>query len=201
MEQLLLDSLWILLAAALVFLMQPGFMCLESGLPRSKNSINVAIKNLADFVFAVLSFWAIGYGLLFCATAAGWIGDDSFFPAIDADPFFVSFVFFQAMFCGTAITIFSGAVAEQMRFFRMENDLRRALRRDELRHYQPIVDMNTGMITNFEVAEGVEGRAQFDRLKALACDYAQGYTFPDHWTPMATRTLIGKNFIENAKDM
>ncbi|TVM19971.1 diguanylate cyclase [Oceanidesulfovibrio indonesiensis] len=116
MEQQLLDSFWILLAAALVFLMQPGFMCLESGLTRSKNSINVAIKNLADFAFSVLSFWILGYGLMFGASAAGWIGRDGFIHALGADSLASSFFFFQAMFCGTATTIFSGAVAERMRF-------------------------------------------------------------------------------------
>ncbi|SLM27820.1 hypothetical protein MTBBW1_1140010 [Desulfamplus magnetovallimortis] len=46
-----LDNFWVIVSSVLVFLMQPGFMCLESGMTRSKNSINVAIKNLADFVF------------------------------------------------------------------------------------------------------------------------------------------------------
>ncbi len=55
-----LDTLWLLLCAGLVFLMQPGFMCLESGLTRSKNSIDVAIKNLADFGLSVALCWAFG---------------------------------------------------------------------------------------------------------------------------------------------
>ena len=49
-----LDLLWIVLCAALVFLMQAGFLCLESGLTRSKNSINVAAKNVADFALAAV---------------------------------------------------------------------------------------------------------------------------------------------------
>lgn len=84
-------------------------MCLESGLTRSKNSINVAIKNLADFIISVGFFWLVGYGIMFHGGLAG-----SMPPLDDAWP--ASFFLFQAMFCGTATTIFSGAVAERMRF-------------------------------------------------------------------------------------
>ena len=90
-------------------MMQPGFMCLESGMTRSKNSINVAIKNLADFVISVASFWVVGYGIMFVGDFSGIMPDlDAAWPA--------TFFIFQAMFCGTATTIFSGAVAERMRF-------------------------------------------------------------------------------------
>ena len=112
----LLDVFWILFSASLVFLMQPGFMCLESGLTRSKNSINVAVKNLADFCFSVLGFWAIGYALMFGTSRMGLLGESGFFFSFDQGPFPVAFFFFQVMFCGTATTIFSGAVAERMRF-------------------------------------------------------------------------------------
>lgn len=116
MERSMLDILWILICAALVFLMQPGFMCLESGLTRSKNSINVAAKNLADFVFSACGFWIAGYGIMFGAEFAGLVGTDSFFYDLNVSPFMASFFLFQAMFCGTATTIFSGAVAERMPF-------------------------------------------------------------------------------------
>ncbi|CAN2041617.1 diguanylate cyclase [Candidatus Magnetomoraceae bacterium gMMP-15] len=116
MEKSMLDILWILISAALVFLMQPGFMCLESGLTRNKNNINVAIKNLADFVFSVLMFWIVGYGLMFGLSKNGIIGSSHFFLKMDSDHYVAAFFFFQAMFCGTATTIFSGAVAERMRF-------------------------------------------------------------------------------------
>ena len=53
-----IDILWIAICAALVFLMQAGFLCLESGMTRQKNSINVAIKNLTDFGISIASFWA-----------------------------------------------------------------------------------------------------------------------------------------------
>ena len=57
-----LDTFWLLMCSVLVFLMQAGFMCLESGLTRRKSSINVALKNLADFGIAVVTFWAFGFG-------------------------------------------------------------------------------------------------------------------------------------------
>lgn len=111
-----IDILWVVIASALVFLMQPGFMCLESGLTRSKNSINVAVKNLADFVFSVLCFWAVGYGVMFGLSELGLIGSSLFFVEVESDPGLAAFFLFQAMFCGTATTIFSGAVAERMKF-------------------------------------------------------------------------------------
>ncbi len=112
-----IDMLWVIVSAGLVFLMQPGFMCLESGLTRSKNSINVAIKNFADFILSVGVFWLLGYGFMFGASAAGIIQSSDFAPSLDStDGGTAAFFFFQAMFCGTATTIFSGAVAERMRF-------------------------------------------------------------------------------------
>ncbi|NES23282.1 MAG: ammonium transporter, partial [Symploca sp. SIO3E6] len=110
------DIVWLLACAGLVFLMQPGFMCLESGLTRSKNSINVAVKNLADVGISVILFWAFGYALMFGASWAGWIGNKGFFLDLDADPKLAAFFIFEAMFCGTATTIISGAVAERLRF-------------------------------------------------------------------------------------
>ncbi|OQW91552.1 MAG: ammonium transporter, partial [Beggiatoa sp. IS2] len=108
---------WVLLCAILVALMQPGFMCLESGLTRSKNSINVAVKNLADFGISTLLFWAVGYGLMFGDTWYGWIGSQQFFFEPRQDQIFGgAFFIFQMMFCGTAVTIISGAVAERMKF-------------------------------------------------------------------------------------
>jgi len=107
--------LWLLVCAGLVFLMQPGFMCLESGLTRSKNSINVAVKNLADFGISLILFWSFGYGLMFGASA-GWFGTSNFFLDVSRQPESVAFFVFQAMFCSTATTIVSGAVAERLRF-------------------------------------------------------------------------------------
>jgi ammonium transporter, Amt family len=111
------NYLWLLLSAFLVFLMQPGFMCLESGLTRTKNSINVAIKNLTDFGIAIILFWAFGYALAFGTSWLGVIGTDNFFfnPELFA-PKQIIFFIFQMMFCSTAVTIVSGASAERLKF-------------------------------------------------------------------------------------
>jgi len=112
-----LDILWILLTAALVFMMQAGFMCLESGFTRSKNSINVATKNMTDFLISLCIYWAWGFAMMFGITRAGWIGTDGFFLPFEAETAWQSaFFLFQAMFCATAATIVSGAVAERLRF-------------------------------------------------------------------------------------
>ena len=91
-------------------------MCLESGLTRSKNSINVAVKNLADFGLSVALFWAFGYALMFGASRSGWWGSTAFFFAPQDEPQRAVFFLYQAMFCGTATTIISGAVAERLKF-------------------------------------------------------------------------------------
>ncbi len=112
-----IDTLWILIASALMFLMQAGFLCLETGMTRSKNNINVAIKNFCDFCVSVLIFWIIGFGLMFGLSYRGWVGSDLF--ALDfakAAPSLATFFLFQAMFCVTAVTILSGIIAERMRF-------------------------------------------------------------------------------------
>lgn len=111
-----LDILWVLVAAAMVFLMQAGFMCVESGLARAKNSINVAIKNMADFLIAVFAFWAVGFGIMFGASWGGIVGTSDFFASVEHDPWMAAFIVFQAVFCGTAATIDSGAIAERTRF-------------------------------------------------------------------------------------
>jgi len=112
----MMDIVWLLICASLVFLMQPGFMCLESGLTRSKNSINVAIKNLADFGVALMLFWCVGYGVTFGQSVGGWIGHTQFFPNLGEQPAIGAFFLFQAMFCSTAATIVSGAIAERLKF-------------------------------------------------------------------------------------
>jgi ammonium transporter len=112
-----LDILWILVTAALVFIMQAGFMCLESGFTRAKNSINVAIKNMTDFLVATCLFWAFGFGLMFGMTWQGWIGADSFLLDFAlVGEWQTAFFIFQTMFCATAATIVSGAVAERIRY-------------------------------------------------------------------------------------
>ncbi|WP_188912327.1 ammonium transporter [Salinarimonas ramus] len=112
-----LDTTWIMVAAALVFLMQIGFMLLEAGAVRTKNAVNVAQKNLLDFVFATLAFAAIGFALAFGASSTLLpVGSEArLFLLSGLAPEEVPFFVFQVMFCGTAATIVAGAVAERMR--------------------------------------------------------------------------------------
>lgn len=110
------DFIWIIIASAFVLLMQAGFTCLETGLVRSKNSINVAIKNLMDLCLSGALFWAIGYGIMFGSSMNGLIGSSAFFFNAETTPKTLAFFVFQMMFCGTAVTIISGAVAERMSF-------------------------------------------------------------------------------------
>ena len=112
----MLDIIWIITASAFVLLMQAGFTCLETGLVRSKNSINVAIKNLMDLCLSSAIFFAIGYGIMFGNSVNGLFGNSGFFLSGDPAPKTLAFFIFQMMFCGTAITIVSGAVAERMSF-------------------------------------------------------------------------------------
>ena len=115
-DRALLDLLWVLVSAGLVLFMQAGFLCLESGLVRAKNSINVAIKNVCDFCVSASLYWLLGYGLMYGASAAGLFGTDGFLIDPSTDPRTTSFFLFQLVFCGTAVTIISGAVAERMQF-------------------------------------------------------------------------------------
>ena len=109
------DTLWVIDCAILVFIMQAGFMCMETGLSRHKNSINVALKNAADFGLAVVVFWIFGFGLMFGTSYNGFFGTDLFFFKTEKAEYMTYFVF-QAMFVATAATIVSGAVAERMKF-------------------------------------------------------------------------------------
>ena len=97
--------------------MQAGFLGLEAGLTRTKNAINVAIKNLADFGVSVVVFWLVGFGIMFGVTANGWFGADSFALSFaESGTWLTVFFVFQVMFAGTAVTIVSGAIAERLRF-------------------------------------------------------------------------------------
>ena len=114
-----IDTVWTLMAAVLVFLMQAGFAMLETGFTRAKNAANIMMKNLMDFSIGTLAFWAIGFGIMFGADAAGLFGTSKFFLAgAEVDDAFSDFTFwvFQVMFAATAATIVSGAVAERTQF-------------------------------------------------------------------------------------
>ncbi len=119
MHKSLLDILWVLLCASLVFLMQPGFLALESGLTRSKNSINVAIKNITDFCICILLFWLFGFAWMFGDSNNSLFGNSDYLVAFNHQGIWVAVLFlFHVMFSGTAVTIISGAVAERIRFAR-----------------------------------------------------------------------------------
>jgi len=116
MDKELLDMLWVIVASGLVFIMQPGFAALESGLTRSKNSINVAVKNITDMIISVFLFWLFGFGVMFGASYLGLFGSDQFIPSLEKNPVEASFFLFQSMFVATAATIVSGSVAERVKF-------------------------------------------------------------------------------------
>lgn len=112
------DTLWVLLGAMLVFWMQPGFALVEAGMTRSKNTANILMKNFCDFMCGTVLFWLVGFSLMF-GTDHGIVGWDGFFfrsnfgnDQLPAPAFFI----FQTMFCATAATIVSGAMAERTKF-------------------------------------------------------------------------------------
>lgn len=109
------DAVWVVIAAALVLFMQAGFALLESGMSRSKNTINVIMKNYLDLCLGTLAFWVIGYGLMFGTNISGWFGTDHFM-LDQASSSEYTFMLFQVMFAATAVTIASGAMAERTRF-------------------------------------------------------------------------------------
>ena len=97
--------------------MQPGFMCLEAGLTRSKNSIHVALKNFVDSSISLILFWLIGFGIMFGSSFHGLIGTSDFATsALEKSSQQIIFFLYQAVFCATAVTIVSGAVAERVGF-------------------------------------------------------------------------------------
>jgi len=112
-----MNFLWVAICATLVFFMQAGFAMLESGMVRSKNAINVIMKNYTDMCFGALVFWAVGYGIMFGVTTDGWglFGTDQFMMG-DGEAWDYMVLMYQMMFAATAATIVSGALAERIRF-------------------------------------------------------------------------------------
>jgi Amt family ammonium transporter len=91
----------------------------ECGFTRAKNAINIMMKNLMDFSMGSLAFWAVGFGIMFGATKTGWFGTSGFFLSdfkLGGDPWVLAFWMFQVVFCATAATIVSGAMAERTKF-------------------------------------------------------------------------------------
>ena len=106
------DSLWIVVAGILVMFMQTGFMLVETGFTRSKNSVNIVMKNFMDFSVGAVSYWAFGFALAYGGTTlGGFLAYGNFFLEGDAITYF-----FQVVFAATAATIVSGAVAERTKF-------------------------------------------------------------------------------------
>ncbi len=116
-----IDTVWTLIAAFLVFFMQAGFAMVEAGFTRAKNAANIMMKNLMDFSVGSIAYWAIGFGIMFGATAGGLFGTSGFFLST-GDPSTVeglwqfAYWIFQAVFAATAATIVSGAMAERTKF-------------------------------------------------------------------------------------
>ena len=113
-----LHDVWIITSIGLIALMQVGFLLLECGTVRSKNTINVAQKNIADFMVSVLLYWLIGFSIMFGPSYLGLLGIGPNQMMMDT-PTKTELLFFtfQAMFCGTVATVISGAVAERCSFW------------------------------------------------------------------------------------
>ena len=130
------DTLWVLITAMLVFFMNLGFACVEAGFCRTKNAVNILSKNFVVFAVSTIGFWVLGFGLMF-GNGSPWFGSEGLWLLHGADnspataeaykgayaslnwtsvPLLAKF-FFQLVFCGTAATIVSGAVAERIKYF------------------------------------------------------------------------------------
>lgn len=113
-----LDTVWMLLAAMLVFWMQPGFALCEAGFTRSKNTANILFKNFVDFMLGSVLFFFVGFGFMFGSDGAGFIGapnwgDLSFYKS---DLPVEGFLMFETVFCATSTTIINSAMAERTKF-------------------------------------------------------------------------------------
>ena len=105
-----MGMLWMLIAGILVFLMQAGFTLVESGMTRAKNAVNIAMKNLLDICVGSITFWLVGYSLMYGDTSNGWFFWSGLFQGEGAD------LFFQTMFAATTATIVSGAIAGRTKY-------------------------------------------------------------------------------------
>ena len=123
MDYSAVNTIWVLLGAALVFFMQAGFAMVETGFTRAKNAGNIIMKNLMDFCIGTPVFWLVGFGIMF-GTGNGFLGSISGIASEanygtamlpDGVPFW-AFLIFQTVFCATSATIVSGAMAERTKF-------------------------------------------------------------------------------------
>ena len=121
MDQITTDTLWVIIATILVMLMQAGFALVEVGFTRSKNAVNIIMKNFVDFSVGTLVFWAFGFSLMFGLDLNGLIGSVDLFFQGDYSHLGLSIpdntmLIFQTVFAATAATIVSGAIAERTKF-------------------------------------------------------------------------------------
>ncbi len=124
--QAVMDNLWLVIAGALVFLMQAGFAFVEAGLTRAKNIANIMAKNLADMAIGAVAFFAIGWTVAYGGAGKWWGGLSDIFFRNSSDPEVLfdltagltpaTNFFFQVVFAATAVTIASGAMAERTKF-------------------------------------------------------------------------------------
>lgn len=110
--ELSINLVWVMLGAVLVFFMHAGFAMVESGFTRSKNTLNIIMKNFLTISVAGILFFLVGYGIMFGTSGGSVIGTDGFLLNGVED---IGFFVFQAMFVATCATIMSGAVAERMK--------------------------------------------------------------------------------------
>ncbi len=116
-----IDTVWVLIATALVFFMQAGFAMVETGFTRAKNAGNIIMKNLMDFSVGSLIFWILGFSIMFGTDVSGFIGKIDLFSLGSYEHLGLNipkeaFLIFQTVFCATAATIVSGAMAERTKF-------------------------------------------------------------------------------------
>lgn len=116
-----IDTIWVVLCAALVFLMQAGFCMVETGFTRAKNAGNIIMKNLMDFALGSLTYWIVGFSIMFGISAGGFIGGLDLFSTGTFEHLGLTvpkeaFLIFQTVFAATAATIVSGAMAERTKF-------------------------------------------------------------------------------------
>ena len=90
------DTIWVLLGAALVFFMQAGFAMVETGFTRAKNAGNIVMKNMMDLSLGTIVFWVVGFGLMFGVNTTGWFGLSHFAPD-QLDDWHWNLLFFQMM--------------------------------------------------------------------------------------------------------
>ncbi|MBI4568481.1 MAG: ammonium transporter [Planctomycetes bacterium] len=110
------DYVWTVVAAILVFFMQAGFACLESGFTRQKNAVNVFMKGVMDFCIGSLAFFFIGFALMFGSNHGGYWGTDGFCLEDYKGPWLNVYFLFQVVFAGAAATIVAGALSERVKF-------------------------------------------------------------------------------------